>query len=81
VILLAGGVFGVSTIDNILRPLIIGQHAQMPTLLIFFSILGGVEAFGAVGLIVGPLLVALLVGILDFTRARIQSQRAESPPG
>jgi predicted PurR-regulated permease PerM len=74
-ILLGGGLFGVSTIDNILRPLIIGQHAQMPTLLIFFSILGGVEAFGAVGLIVGPVLVALLVGILDFTRARIQSQR------
>ena len=80
VILLAGGVFGVSTIDNVLRPLIIGQHSQMPTLLIFFSILGGVEAFGAVGLIVGPVLVALLVGILDFTRARIQGQRAESPP-
>jgi hypothetical protein len=33
-----------------------------------------------VGLIVGPVLVALLVGILDFTRARIQGQRAESPP-
>ena len=74
VILLAGGALAVSTVDNILRPMIIGQRTRLPTLLVFFSLLGGMQFFGAVGLIVGPVLVALLVGILEFTRERVKRQ-------
>jgi len=73
-VLLAGGAVAISTVDNILRPLIIGQRTQLPTLLIFFSLLGGIQFFGPVGLIVGPVLVALLIGILEFTRERVQRQ-------
>jgi predicted PurR-regulated permease PerM len=81
VVLLVGGFFGVSMVDNILRPLIIGQSTRMPTLLIFFSILGGVQAFGGVGLIVGPVLVSLLVGILEYARAKMQREQAAPPAG
>lgn len=74
ILLLAGGALGIGLIDNILRPLIIGQRTRLPTLLIFFSLLGGLQVFGPVGLIVGPVLVALLVGILEFTREQVQRQ-------
>jgi len=76
--LFAGGVFGISMIDNILRPLIIGQRTQLPALLIFLSLAGGLQALGPVGLIAGPVLVALLIGILDFLRARLQPAPAAS---
>jgi predicted PurR-regulated permease PerM len=74
VILLAGGALGISLIDNVLRPILIGQRTQIPTLLLFFSLIGGFQFFGPVGLIVGPVLVALLIGILDFVRLRVQRQ-------
>lgn len=76
IILLAGGALVVSTVDNILRPLIIGQRTRLPTLLIFFSLLGGIQFFGAIGLIIGPVLVSLLIGILEFTRERVQRHTA-----
>jgi predicted PurR-regulated permease PerM len=74
-ILLGGGFFGVSLVDNVLRPVIIGQRTALPTLLVFFSVLGGVRVFGPVGLIVGPVLVSLLAGMLEFTRLRVQRHR------
>jgi len=79
VILLAGGFFLISVVDNVLRPLIIGQRTQLPTLMIFFSLLGGLQFFGAAGLIVGPVMVALLIGVLEFLRGRLQGM-AKPPP-
>lgn len=73
VILLAGGAFAVSLVDNILRPIIIGERTQLPTLLIFFSLAGGIHVFGAPGLIAGPIVVALLIAILEFVRDRIRA--------
>jgi predicted PurR-regulated permease PerM len=49
----------VSTIDNVLRPRLVGRDAQMPTLLILLSTLGGLILFGAVGFIVGPIVAAV----------------------
>ncbi len=72
VVLLAAGVLGISLIDNVLRPLIIGRRAQLPTLLIFFALAGGLQVFGPVGLVAGPVLAALLIGILEFIRERFQ---------
>jgi len=80
IILLAGGALGISVVDNVLRPIIIGQRTQLPTLLIFFSLLGGLQFFGPVGLIVGPVLVALLIGILEFTRTRVKRQSKSIEP-
>ena len=45
------GTFGISLVDNILRPILIGDATRLPTLLIFFSILGGLQVFGFLGLV------------------------------
>ena len=57
---LAGwGVMVVSSADNVLRPLFISGRAQISTLPVFLGVLGGVSAFGPIGLVVGPVLVSL----------------------
>jgi predicted PurR-regulated permease PerM len=53
----------VSTIDNFLRPRLVGRDARMSDLLILLSTLGGIFVFGAVGFIVGPIVAALFVTI------------------
>jgi len=67
-ILLVIGTFGISLVDNILKPIIIGSRTKMPTLVIFFSVLGGIKLFGLIGLIMGPLVVALFISCLEIFR-------------
>jgi predicted PurR-regulated permease PerM len=56
----------ISSIDNILRPRFIGRDEGMHYLLVFFSILGGIRLFGAPGIIIGPLITALFMTVLDI---------------
>jgi predicted PurR-regulated permease PerM len=51
----------VGSVDNLLRPRLVGRDTQMHELMIFFSTLGGLLLFGAMGFILGPLLAALFV--------------------
>lgn len=62
------GTFGISLIDNILKPIIIGSRTKMPVLAIFFSVLGGIKFFGLIGLIMGPLVLALFVSVIEIFR-------------
>jgi predicted PurR-regulated permease PerM len=63
------GTFGISLIDNILKPIIIGGRTKMPVLVIFFSVLGGLKLFGLIGLIMGPLVLALFVSVIEIFRS------------
>jgi len=54
----------VGSIDNFLRPVLVGRDTEMPDLLILLSTLGGISFFGAAGLILGPMLAALLITVL-----------------
>jgi predicted PurR-regulated permease PerM len=56
----------VVTVDNVLKPLIIGTRIKLPMLFLFFGILGGLAVFGALGLIIGPVIFALLAVLLDL---------------
>jgi len=56
----------VGMVDNLVKPLFIGSRLQLPVLVLFFSILGGLSVFGALGLILGPVLFALLAALLDL---------------
>ena len=56
----------VGTVDNILKPLLIGNRLGLPVLFLFFGILGGLSLFGAVGIVLGPALFALLRALLDL---------------
>lgn len=68
IILAIVGTFIISLIDNILKPIIIGGRTKMPVLLIFFSVLGGIQLFGLIGLIMGPLVVAIFFTVIDIFR-------------
>jgi len=56
----------IGTIDNILKPLIIGGRTKLHTLLIFFSVLGGIEFFGFIGFILGPIIAVLYLSLLEI---------------
>jgi predicted PurR-regulated permease PerM len=56
----------VVAIDKVLRPIFIGSRIQMPTIFLLFGILGGLAVFGALGLILGPVLFALLAALIDL---------------
>lgn len=61
--LLIWGSTAVSWVDNIIRPLVISNATRIPFLLVMFGVLGGLGAFGLVGLFVGPVILAVLVAI------------------
>ncbi len=63
-VVIGAGVVG--TLDNFLRPRLVGRDTQMHDLLIFFGTLGGLFLFGLAGLLVGPILMALFVTIWDI---------------
>jgi predicted PurR-regulated permease PerM len=56
----------VGAVDNVLKPMFIGTRLKLPMLYLFFGILGGLAVFGALGLILGPVLLALLAALLDL---------------
>ena len=56
----------VGTIDNIVRPLMISGRAEMSTLLIFVGVLGGIRVFGLLGVVLGPIVIAMARTLLDF---------------
>lgn len=57
------GATAVSWIDNVVRPLVISGATKIPFLLVMFGVLGGLAAFGLVGLFVGPVLLAVLMAV------------------
>lgn len=63
VFLLIWGTALVSTVDNVVRPLVISNHTTMPLILVVFGVLGGVIAFGLVGLFIGPVVLAVSLAI------------------
>jgi len=61
--LLAWGAIVVHPTDNVLRPLLISKGTDIPLLIVFFGVAGGLLAFGLVGLFVGPLILTVLLAI------------------
>lgn len=61
--LLLWGALVVSWVDNLIRPLVISSASQIPFLLVMFGVLGGLAAFGLVGMFVGPVIVAVLMAV------------------
>lgn len=61
--LLAWGFLAVSTADNVIRPLVICGASQVPFLIVLFGIFGGLTAFGAIGLFLGPVILAMLLAV------------------
>lgn len=66
--MLAWGTIVIGTADNIIRPLVIGGRTQIPTILLFFSIIGGLQVYGFIGLFLGPAIIATLVAFARIFR-------------
>ncbi len=66
ILILAIGTFIISTIDNLLRPILIGKGTEMHPLIVLFSTLGGVFLFGVSGFVVGPIIAALLLSVISI---------------
>jgi predicted PurR-regulated permease PerM len=49
--------------DHIVRPFLISREAQIPFIVVIFGVLGGLAAFGLVGLFIGPVILAVLLAI------------------
>jgi predicted PurR-regulated permease PerM len=64
--LLLFGALIISSIDSVLKPLIIGGRAKLHTLLVFFSVLGGIKFLGFLGFILGPLIAALCLSLFEI---------------
>jgi len=63
---LAFNVLFVSTIDNIIKPLVIGGKVKIHPLITFLAIVGGIRAWGILGIIYGPLVAALVLLVIDI---------------
>jgi predicted PurR-regulated permease PerM len=66
ILLLAYGVIIVMNIDNFLRPRLVSERAKVHPVLILIGVLGGLRVFGFIGMLVGPLILALLVALIKF---------------
>ena len=73
-ILVAWGLLVISAIDNFLSPRLVGQRARLHELLIFFAVLGGLEVFGVLGLILGPVVIAVTLALVEMVRQTGQLQ-------
>ena len=67
----------IGSVDNVLRPRLVGQDTKMHELLIFFSTLGGLVLFGAMGFILGPILAALFVTVWEMFGTAFRTSIAE----
>jgi hydroxymethylbilane synthase len=66
----------ISFVDNIIRPMLVSGRAQVGTLTVFIGVLGGIATFGAIGLFLGPVVLALIVALLAFVREQRLSDRS-----
>jgi predicted PurR-regulated permease PerM len=72
------GTFVISLVDNLIRPVLIGDATRLHTLVIFFSILGGLQVFGFLGLIMGPVVLAFGLALIEiFKREIIETETEE----
>lgn len=68
IILTIWGTLVIGTIDNFLRPKLVGQKTKLHELFIFFSVLGGLKVFGVIGIVLGPVVLAITLALLDVFR-------------
>jgi predicted PurR-regulated permease PerM len=68
----------VSGVDNFLRPVLLSGRARLNGLLVFIGLLGGASVFGLLGLILGPVVIAIAVGLFEAYTESIQA--SDSPP-
>jgi len=80
------GLIVVGLVDNLIKPLLIRRGLEIHGAIVFFSLIGGIATFGAIGLLVGPLMVALFLALLriyhrDYTPGDARLPKVPGLPG
>jgi predicted PurR-regulated permease PerM len=70
IFMLISGVI-ISTADNFLRPILVSRYAPVSAFMVFVGVVGGIAAFGAIGIVVGPVFLALVAAILEYFDEKI----------
>jgi predicted PurR-regulated permease PerM len=68
IMLAVWGALVIGSVDNFLRPKLVGERTRLHELLVFFSVLGGLQVFGVIGIVLGPVIVAITIALLDVLR-------------
>ena len=84
-LLVLWGVVVIAPIESFLYPILVGRRLELHNALVFIAVLGGLVAFGPVGLVVGPAILALTLGLMSLWKDRLiatkQSAQDCSLPG
>jgi predicted PurR-regulated permease PerM len=78
----------ISTSDNFLRPILVARYAPVSAFMVFVGVVGGIAAFGTIGIVVGPVFLALVAAILEYfdekviapNKHKLDSQANAPPP-
>ena len=68
------GIFIVGMADNLLKPLLISGKADISTLPVFFGVIGGLSAFGFIGMFLGPIIVAFALALMRFIKVEPEAK-------
>src|SRR5262249_40242847 len=68
VVMLLVGALGISTVDNVLRPLLLSGRTSVGGLVVFFGLLGGAAAFGFIGVVIGPIILVTAARLVESLR-------------
>lgn len=71
------GVIGL--LDNLLRPRLVGERTRLHELIVFFSVLGGLQVFGISGLVVGPVVISVTMSLVEVFRQMAQPPQKPAP--
>ncbi|MDB5618809.1 AI-2E family transporter [Tardiphaga sp.] len=76
-ILIAYGILVIGLVDNIMRPMLVGKDTKLPDYIVLISTLGGIEAFGLNGFVIGPVIAAMFIAAWDiFSKSRKEGEVA-----
>jgi predicted PurR-regulated permease PerM len=73
ILLALWGTLVIGMIDNFLRPTLVGSRTRLHELLIFFSVLGGLKVFGVLGVVLGPVVLAVTLALIDVYKTASRS--------
>lgn len=76
IILVVWGTLVIGMVDNLLRPKLVGDRTRLHELLIFFAVLGGLQVFGVLGIVFGPVVLAVTMALMDVFRVADRSAKA-----
>jgi predicted PurR-regulated permease PerM len=70
IVLFVTGFFGISLIDNFMKPAIIGERTKLPYILLFFGIMGGMKFYGLMGIFLAPVVLSLFFALIKIYREK-----------